>query len=75
MQTLRGSVMEKWLCWAGIGVGGLLLILFLLDFILKIAGVESFLPFGGLDYVVDVICAIASALLLYLSFDAMRDVK
>lgn len=67
--------MDKWLCWAGISVGGLMLVLFLLDFILKMAGVEAFLPFGGLDYVVDIICAIAAGLLIYLSIDALRDVK
>jgi hypothetical protein len=67
--------MEKWMCWAGIGVGAILFILFLLDFILKMAGVETFLPFGGLDYVVDVVCVIASGLLLYLSIDALRELK
>jgi len=67
--------MEKWLCWGGIAVGGLLLVLFLLDLVLKIAGAESFLPFGGLDYVVDAICLIASALLLFLSLDAYKDMR
>lgn len=75
MQALRGSVMEKWLCWAGTGVGALLLILFALDFILNIAGVETYLPFGGLSGAVDIICALASALLLYLSLDALRELK
>jgi len=75
MQALKGPVMEKWLCWAGVGVGALMLLLFALDFILKIAGVETYLPFGGLDYVVDVICVLASGMLLYLSLDALREVK
>jgi hypothetical protein len=75
MQALRGLLMDKWLCWAGTGVGALMLILFALDFILKIAGVETYLPFGGLNYFVDVVCALASGLLLYLSIDALREVK
>jgi hypothetical protein len=75
MYALRGSGMEKGLCWAGTAVGGILLILFLADFILKIAGFTSYLPFGGLDYVLDVICAMAAGILLFLSLNALKDVK
>ncbi len=67
--------MEKWLCWAGTGVGALLLILFALDFILNIAGVVTYLPFGGLSPFVDIVCALAAGLLLFLSVDALREVK
>jgi hypothetical protein len=75
MPALRGSVMEKWLCWAGTGVGALMLILFALDFILNMAGVETYLPFGGLSGFVDIVCALASGLLLYLSISALRELK
>ncbi len=67
--------MEKWLCWGSAGVAGLLLLLFLLDFILGIVGVTGFLPFGGLSYFVDIVCIIGSGLLLYLSLDAMKELR
>jgi zinc transporter ZupT len=75
MLVLRGSAMEKWMCWGAAGVAGLLLVLFLADFALKLAGVETYLPFGGVSYFVDVVCALAAGILLYLSLDAMRELK
>ncbi len=75
MHALRGWFMEKWLCWASAGIAGLFLFLFVLDFILSLADVKSFLPFGGLSLFVDVVCALAAGLLLYLSLDAMRDLR
>lgn len=62
------QAMDKWLCWGSMGVSGLLLLLFLLDLFLKF-------PFGGIHPVVDIISAIASGLVLYLAFDAMRDLR
>ena len=68
MWAVKGLSMEKWLCWASMGVAGLLLIIFLLDVILGI-------PFGGTSVVVDVFGILASAIILYLAFDAFRDVE
>jgi len=60
--------MEKWLCWGSLGVAGVMLLLFLLDLLLNI-------PFGGISKVVDVFTILASAVLLYLSWDALRDLR
>ena len=54
--------MEKWLCWGAAGVAGLLLLLFLLDFVLWMADVKGFTPFGGLSPFVDFICSEAIAM-------------
>jgi hypothetical protein len=60
--------MEKWLCWSAMGVGGLFLLLFLLDLILKI-------PFGGLNAIVDILGVLSSGVVLYLGWDAYQDIK
>ncbi len=65
---LKGRAMEKWLCWGSLGVTGVLLILFLLDLIMQI-------PFGGLNRVVDIVTIIACGLMVYLSWDALKDVR
>lgn len=71
MQAVRGLSMEKWLCWGSLGVAGLMLLLFGLDLA---AGV----PFGGTALsgmmMVDIIGVVMSALLLYMSWDALRGV-
>jgi hypothetical protein len=66
--VVKGLSMEKWFCWAGLGVAGLMLLLFVLDAIMEI-------PFGGLSMTVDIIAAIACALLAYLSWNAYRDIR
>jgi hypothetical protein len=68
MLALKGLFMEKWLCWGSMGVAGLLLLLFLLDVILQI-------PFGGVSRIVDIFGILASGLVLYLAFDAARDLR
>ncbi len=68
MQAVKGLSMEKWLCWATMGVSGLLLILFVLDLVLGI-------PFGGLSKPLDVILAVACGLGFYLGWDAFQDVR
>ena len=68
MQAVKGLSMEKWLCWATMGVSGLLLVLFLLDLVLSI-------PFGGLSKPLDVILAVACGLGFYLGWDAFQDVR
>jgi hypothetical protein len=60
--------MDKWLCWGSMGVAGLLLLLFLLDMFLG-------LPFGGISKVVDVFGLLASGVVLYLAWDASRDLR
>jgi hypothetical protein len=60
--------MDKWLCWGSMGVAGLLLLLFILDMFLG-------LPFGGISKVVDVFGVLASGVVLYLAWDASRDLR
>jgi hypothetical protein len=67
MQAVKGLAMEKGLCWASLGVSGLLLVLFALDLFLKF-------PFGGLSGAVDIICILAAGVLAYLSYDALSEV-
>lgn len=64
----KGWSMEKWMCWGSLGVSGVLLLLFLLDIILGF-------PFGGLSVVVDIFALLACALVAYLSWDALMDLR
>lgn len=68
MQALKGLMMEKNLCWAGMGVAGVLFIVFLLDFILKA-------PFGlrSVSPAVEIIILLCCALLGYLSWETFRE--
>ncbi len=68
MQAVKGPSMEKWLCWGSMGVAGLLLLLFLLDIALGF-------PFHKVNVTVDVFGAIASVLVLYLAWDAFKDLR
>jgi hypothetical protein len=68
MLAVKGLFMEKWLCWGSMGMAGLLLLLFLLDIFLKF-------PFGGSSVTVDVFGILASGLVLFLAFDAFRDLR
>jgi hypothetical protein len=68
MIAVKGIFMEKWLCFGSMGVAGLLLLLFLLDAIVAI-------PFGRISVVVDVFGILASGIVLYLSFDAFKDLR
>ena len=70
MQAVKGLSMEKWLCWGSLGVAGLMLLLFVLDLI-------TGAPFGGRSLgsgmtIVDIIGSVMSAMLLYMSWDALR---
>lgn len=64
----KGAVMEKWLCKASLIIAGLLLLAFLLDLIFKV-------PFGGPPtfLTIDIVGVIASGLLAYLAWDALKD--
>jgi hypothetical protein len=68
MRALKGLAMEKWLCWISMGVAGLLLLLFLLDLLTNF-------PFGGISGFVDILCILASALVLFLAWETLRDWK
>jgi len=68
MIAAKGIFMEKWLCFGSMGVAGLLLLLFLLDIVLGI-------PFGGSSLVVDILGVVVCGLVLYLAFDAFRDLR
>ena len=68
MQAAKGLSMEKGLCWGSLIIGGLFLILFILDIVLKI-------PFGGLSLVVDIFGILASAILCYLAWNTLRDFR
>ena len=74
MQAVKGSSMslEKWLCWSSLGVAGLMFLLFLLDLFLSF-------PFGGSKLAgmqtVDIFGVISSAVLIYLSWNALRDLR
>ena len=68
MVSVKGLSMEKWLCWASMGVSGFLLLLFLLDILLKF-------PFGGLSTVVDIFGILSCAAVCYLAWDAFKDVR
>ena len=68
MQAVKGLEMEKWMCWASLGVAGLVLLLFLMDMLFGI-------PFQGISFAVDLLAVLASAVLLYLAYDALRDLR
>lgn len=66
--ALKGIFMERWMCFGSMGVAGLLLLLFLLDLGLGV-------PFGGVSKVVDIFGLLVSALVLYLAYDAFKDLR
>lgn len=66
MGLVKGLAMEKGLCWAALGVSSLMLIVFALDLFIK-------QPFGGLNRLVDILAVLSSGMLIYLSWNALRD--
>ena len=68
MQAVKGRSMEKRLCYGSMGVSGFLLLLFLLDLVLGF-------PFGGINIFVDIVGILASGLVLYLAWDAFKDLR
>ncbi|HYT94662.1 MAG TPA: hypothetical protein VEL76_38455 [Gemmataceae bacterium] len=68
MRAVKGLSMEKWMCWASMGVAGFLLLLFLLDLVVRF-------PFGGLNRLVDVLAVISCGVVLYLGWDAFQDLR
>ena len=68
MQAVKGISMEKWLCWTSMGVAGFLLLLFVLD-------IATGIPFSKVSPVVDGLGAVTSGLVLYLAWDAYKDLR
>jgi hypothetical protein len=71
MVAVRGVAMEKNLCIASLVVAGLLLLVFILD-------LAAGIPFGGTKgpfLMIDIVGVIAGAVLTYLSWNALRDVR
>ncbi len=65
----KGRAMQKYLCYGALGVGALMALVFLLDLL---AG----FPFGGGEFVTgDIFGLLASLIVIYLAFDASRDLK
>lgn len=64
----KGAAMEKKLCIAAISIAALLLLAFLVDMILGI-------PFGGGStfLMIDIVGTIVGGVLLYLSWNALKD--
>ncbi|MBY0233091.1 MAG: hypothetical protein K2W96_27730, partial [Gemmataceae bacterium] len=68
MLALKRLFMEKWMCYGSMGVAGLLALLFLLDLFVSF-------PFGRASLIVDVFGLIASGLVLFLAYDAFKDIR
>lgn len=62
--------MEKWLCWGSLGVSGTLLLLFVLDLI---PGLNF--PFGGIDWIVNIIGILACGLVGFLAWESLRELR
>lgn len=68
-ESRKGRAMDKALCYGALGIGALMLLIFLLDLVAKI-------PFGGEKFVVgDIFGLLASAIVIYLGYNASRDLK
>jgi hypothetical protein len=68
MWAVKGLSMEKWMCWASMGISGGLLVLFLLDLLFAI-------PFVRVSPFVDVVAILVCGIVLFLSWDAYRDLR
>jgi hypothetical protein len=66
--AVKGIFMERMMCFGSMGVAGLLLLLFVFDLVLGF-------PFGGSSKVVDIFGLVVSGLVLYLAYDAYRDLR
>ena len=67
--TAKGSGMEKYLCYGALGVAGLMGLLFLLD-------LATEFPFGRGPFLVpDILGILASGVVGFLGFNAMKELK
>lgn len=65
----KGRVMSKALCYGALGIGALMMLVFLLD---MVAG----FPFGSGPFIAaDILGFLASGLVAYLGYNALRDQK
>jgi hypothetical protein len=73
--------MQKWFCWFALGVGGVLLLLFLLDLVLGFpfgggfGGSETTSSYPGDITVVDFVGIVMAGIILYLGWSALRDLR
>jgi len=68
MQAVKGRSMEKWFCWGAIGIGGLMILLFGLSLF------PPYFPFGaGIHIFVKILIILASSVVLYLGWNALRE--
>ena len=68
-EAWKGRAMAKYLCYGALAVGALLALLFILDLV---AGA----PFGGGDFATgDVFGFLASLIVVYMAYNASRDLK
>lgn len=67
--------MAKWFCWGSLLIAGILCVLFLLDVILSTTTTTPYLPFGGVSYTIDVVGTLMCLLIIYLAWDAWRDIR
>ena len=76
MFVLKGSAMEKWLCWGSMGVAALLCLVFLLDLVAGFPFSSGTPAEGSSPFMlVDVFGLLASAILGYLGWNAFRDIR
>jgi len=68
MVALKGLDMEKWLCWGSMGIAGLIVLLFTLDLLLGT-------PFGRVSAMVDLLAILAGGIVLFLAYDASKDLR
>jgi hypothetical protein len=68
MWAVKGLSMEKWLCWASLGIAGFLLLLFLLDLVIGF-------PFSRVSVFADVVGIMACGIVGYLSWEALRELR
>ncbi len=64
----KGRAMDKILCYGSLGVAILMLLIFLLDLVFKT-------PFGAAFATADVLGFLASAIVIYLAWNASKDLK
>jgi hypothetical protein len=67
--------MPKALCLTGLVIAILVLLLFVFDLIVSLAGQGALSPFRGTSISMDVIFMVCAGMLAYLSWSAFRELK
>jgi hypothetical protein len=73
MLASKGLSMEKRLCWAAMGVAGVLFIVFLIDLIMGFRNTPFLV--GTVSKPVDIIALICCAIVGYLAWDSWQDLR